>query len=276
MRIVVLSDNRKLDQSLESEHGLCIYIETEHYNCLLDTGASDSFIRNATKLNISLIDVDYVFISHGHIDHIGGLPAFLELNKKAKIVLSRHTINQKFFSTRNGFRQISLNFDFSIYSDRLVFVDTEAVFRDEIRVFSSKTNKYPSSKANENLLKDAGDGMKPDDFNHELVICFGTEDLVVYTGCAHNGLLNILNSISLSHTKKISYVLGGFHLLDSQMENKYENKNDIEQIAYILKNDYSQTTFVTGHCTGDQAFNQLKKQLNDQISFFYTGYSIII
>lgn len=76
MKIIVLSDNRTINSELETEHGLCVYLETEKYKCLLDTGASDIFISNAARLNVDLTDVDYVFISHGHADHTGGLPAF--------------------------------------------------------------------------------------------------------------------------------------------------------------------------------------------------------
>lgn len=43
----VLSDNRSCSNSLETEHGLSIFLETERYRLLLDTGASDIFIHNA-------------------------------------------------------------------------------------------------------------------------------------------------------------------------------------------------------------------------------------
>ena len=83
MKWTILSDNRSSDSRLSTEHGLSILLETERHKILLDTGASDVFIKNAEQLGIDLSDVDYVFISHGHSDHAGGLRYFLEYNRQA-------------------------------------------------------------------------------------------------------------------------------------------------------------------------------------------------
>ena len=64
MRWTVLSDNRSDDSRLSTEHGLSILLDTERHKILLDTGASDVFIRNAEQLGIDLSDVDYVFIGY--------------------------------------------------------------------------------------------------------------------------------------------------------------------------------------------------------------------
>jgi len=73
MQWTVLSDNRSSNPALETEHGLSILLQTERHKILLDTGASDVFIRNAEQLGMDFSDVDYVFISHGHSDHADGV-----------------------------------------------------------------------------------------------------------------------------------------------------------------------------------------------------------
>ena len=101
-RVTILSDNRTKDpERFQTEHGLAALYEAGDYTLLLDTGASDLLIRNARELDIDLGDVDVVFLSHGHSDHIGGLEAFLNHNYVARIIVSPDAINSEFFSQRS-------------------------------------------------------------------------------------------------------------------------------------------------------------------------------
>ena len=102
MKWTVLTDNRSKDPSFKTEHGLSILLETSRSRILLDTGASDVFIDNAKRMGIDLGAVDYVFISHGHNDHAGGLRYFMEVNKKAKVIVSPESVNGMFYSTYQG------------------------------------------------------------------------------------------------------------------------------------------------------------------------------
>lgn len=71
--MAVLSDNRVKEPSYRTENGLYILLKADLYRILLDTGASDVFIRNAERMGVYLRMVDYVFISHGQDDHVGAV-----------------------------------------------------------------------------------------------------------------------------------------------------------------------------------------------------------
>ena len=131
MRWTVLSDNRTNNPAFETEHGLSILLETEEHNILLDTGASDVFIRNAERLGIDLSTVDYVFISHGHSDHAGGLKHFMAINKKAKVIVSPEAISGRFFSKRGLLHSITTAWP-EIPQERLLPIEHSGSIGDDI------------------------------------------------------------------------------------------------------------------------------------------------
>jgi 7,8-dihydropterin-6-yl-methyl-4-(beta-D-ribofuranosyl)aminobenzene 5'-phosphate synthase len=275
MKIVVLADNRKVEDKFKSEHGLSIYVETDDYKYLLDTGASDKFIDNAKELDIDLTKVDYVFISHGHADHIGGLKAFLNINSKAKIILSKYALGQNFYSKRNGLHKISIDLNINDYTNQFILIDEKAQISEEFRVCSTKNIKFKQPAANNTLFKSNENNLVLDDFNHELVACIGTSNILVFVGCGHKGLLNILNSVSNKLNGRIRYVVGGFHLLDNTESSTYESEAEINQMAEVLNKKYKNAEFITGHCTGEKAYMQLKKTLEFRLVHFFTGYKLI-
>lgn len=89
MKIVTLVENICGNDLCGCEHGLSLYVETEHHKLLLDTGASDLFFENAKKLDIDLCQVDTVILSHGHYDHGGGILKFVEINPHATIYMQK-------------------------------------------------------------------------------------------------------------------------------------------------------------------------------------------
>ncbi len=80
MKLTVPVDtNTIIDRYFSGEPEVSYLIETDENKILFDTGYSDMFIRYAEKLNQNLLDIDYLVISHGHIDHTGGLKPFCKL-----------------------------------------------------------------------------------------------------------------------------------------------------------------------------------------------------
>jgi 7,8-dihydropterin-6-yl-methyl-4-(beta-D-ribofuranosyl)aminobenzene 5'-phosphate synthase len=258
MKLTVLSDNRSCDGSLETEHGLSIFLETEKYRILLDTGASDMFIRNAEKMGIDLRTVDYVFISHGHSDHAGGLQYFVGRNRKAKVIVSPDAMSGKFFSKRGNFHSITAEWP-KIDDGRLALVDQTCEIDDGLHIIAHIPQIYPMPQGNSHLFVEDGNDYIPDDFRHELALY--TEGLL-FTGCAHSGLENILAACPWP----VNAVVGGFHLLDN-----HETEDELKNLGQRLKKDYPKTKFYTSHCTGNAVYSIIKDVMGDQIQSFSCG-----
>lgn len=259
MRWTVLSDNRSDDSRLTTEHGLSILLHTDRLMILLDTGASDVFIRNAEQLGIDLSDVGYVFISHGHSDHAGGLRYFLEHNQKAQVIVSPDAMSGKFFSKRGNLHSITAEWP-EIDEDRLVLTGRTCEILEGLHVIAHIPQKHPMPKGNQNLyIQDADGNYIHDDFRHELAMYV---DGLLFTGCAHSGLENILSACPWP----VHSVVGGFHLLDGQ-----ETVDEIKALAQRLKAKYPETQFYTSHCTDDNVFEVMKDVMAEQLHLFNCG-----
>ena len=90
MKIVTLMENTAVDSALHTEPALSMYVEANGKKILFDAGMTDNFAENAQKLGVDLSQVDLVVLSHGHDDHGGGLPKFLEQNQNAPVYINRH------------------------------------------------------------------------------------------------------------------------------------------------------------------------------------------
>ncbi|MBQ9318324.1 MAG: MBL fold metallo-hydrolase [Bacilli bacterium] len=68
MKICVLSSGSK---------GNCTYVETKKHKFLIDIGTSCLYVENALKnINVLPQDIDTIFITHSHVDHVSGLKVF--------------------------------------------------------------------------------------------------------------------------------------------------------------------------------------------------------
>ena len=259
MKWTVLSDNRTCDASLEREHGLSILLETEKHRILLDTGAGDVFIRNAERMGIDLSTVDYVFISHGHSDHAGGLRYFININDKARVIVSPHALSGKYYSQRGNLHSITAQWPENV-QERLILVDNTCEIADGLHIMAHIPQNHPMPEGNRHLfVEHAGGDYVNDDFQHELALY--TEGLL-FTGCAHSGLENILSACP----SPLKTVVGGFHLLDG-----HETEEELSELAKRLIKAFPTTQFYTSHCTGDGVFEILKGVMAEQLHAFCCG-----
>ena len=279
MKIITLIDNNTFNPELETEHGLSVYIETDKHKILFDTGKSEIFIRNAEKLNVNLRDVDTVVISHGHYDHIGGLISFLNLNKTAKVFLNKEIFDYQYYSIRGGIQsQSGWSEELMKYENRFVLIKDELLIEDELIFISNIKKKYQTPKGNQMLFKSKGDEMEQDDFQHELIFCLDTPSgLSVFGGCAHNGITNILHTVNTHFPeKKINLIFGGMHLIDEKLFSETESASELMEIGHEINRLAEDALIFTGHCTCENAKDEIRKVLGSGLQSFSTGHEIEI
>lgn len=272
MKIINLIEDTKGIEGCVYEHGLSFYIETENHKLLLDTGATDAFIENAKVLGIDLTKVDTVIISHGHYDHTGGILAFASLNPNAKIYIQK-SAQGAFYNYRNQ-EEKYIGMDEKISElAQVVFLEGDLKIDEELSVFTGVTGRKLWPKGNEILKKKIGNEFLQDDFCHEqyLVITEG-ELRVLLSGCAHNGILNILDKYEELFGNHPTHVISGFHMMK---KNDYtaEDTKMIEGTAHILSK--MDTYFYSGHCTGEYPLTVLKSIMKEQLIAIHSGETVI-
>ena len=270
MRIVNLVENTLGPCGCEAEHGLSFYIETEHHKLLMDCGKSDMFLRNAERLGIDLTQVDTVVLSHGHYDHTGGVLAFASLNPSARIYLSAAAAGE-YYSMVGGAHYIGIDkriLDLPGYCP----VEGELQIDEELFLFSGVTGNRCPAKGNLHLKELVNGEMLQDRFLHEqyLVIRQGGEDILL-SGCAHRGILNILDRYRELFERDPALVLSGFHTMQADGYSE-EDLMQVREIALALQG--CRAMFYTGHCTGEVPCAVMKEIMGEQLEILYSGMTI--
>ena len=272
MKCRILVDNTSDSEGrLQCEHGLSIIFSVNGQQWLVDTGASGLFARNAKQLGYHLNDIDYLVLTHAHYDHTGGLEVFLQENDHAPVLLSDKITDDSYYSKRNdGKRNIGIRQKlFNQYPGRFIRLSGNRLVTSEVAVISDFESIYPKPKGNRMLYH----GDHPDTFDHELALVVRTgKGNVVFTGCAHNGLLNILHAARrFAPHSPIIAAIGGTHLINPREEQTFETEDEINFIADTLATDSPGIRLITGHCTGQTAQEVFMKKEGMSFKWFCCG-----
>ena len=277
MKIITLMENTAGSNTYGNkpchyEHGLSLYIETEQHKLLVDTGASALFLENAELLGIDLTKVDALILSHGHYDHSGGIMEFTKINSNASIYMQSAAGADYYHISPNDHRYIGI--DKAILAlPQCKKIDGELNLDEELYLFSNITGtKYPI-RGNRVLKKKVGDNYVQDIFDHEQCLVITQKDKrILISGCAHNGIINILDRyVEIFHNYP-DIVISGFHM---QQKDGYseEDITNIQNIASALLG--TGAVFFTGHCTGQVAYDIMKPIMGDRLQPIHSGKQLL-
>ena len=225
VKLSILVDNNTLiDHYYSGEPGVSFYIETGDTRVLFDTGYSDVVLRNAQAMAIDLRQTDAVVLSHGHVDHTGGLEALVKLfahehyerGKRLRPRLVAHPAalapRKLADGTSNGIAvsEALLEASFDVQtSPEPVWLDRRLVFLGQIE--RRTPFEHPAAIG---FRWNGRDGWLPDDLPDDSALAYvAPEGIVVISGCSHAGICNIVQAAQrITGVSRVLDIVGGFHL----------------------------------------------------------------
>ncbi|MBO5951469.1 MAG: MBL fold metallo-hydrolase, partial [Bacteroidaceae bacterium] len=224
----------------------------------------------AAILGLDIADVDIAVISHGHYDHGGGLKTFLQQNSKAPVYIHSKAFEPHYSLKDEGLKYIGL--DTALQDNpRLKFCNKTTNINPGLVIFSDVVTKHQQPLGNRLLFGPGQD--KNDVFADEqnLIITEGSNHILI-AGCAHRGILNILESATKIIGVPPTHVFAGMHLIKSGLDPEEERVSICSLAEQLMA--YKKTMFYTMHCTGTEQFCILKEKMHSQIEYLSSGKNI--
>lgn len=261
MKLTVLTENTACRADLQAVHGLSLLLEMEEARLLLDVGPGEEFCQNARAMGIDLRMVDLCVISHGHDDHGGGLRRFLKENDHAPVYLAEGAFEPHFAGEEDIGLDVSLKAHPQV---RLAGVLEQ--LSDQVTLFSQVPGDTLVPAANSGLL----DAHGPDAFLHEQDLLVSEGDkLYLFGGCAHRGIVNILEQAKLIAGRYPDVVVSGLHLAAGGTGKCMADAAYLDKLSESLLK--TGAVFYSCHCTGAEALRELQARMGERLKAISAG-----
>jgi 7,8-dihydropterin-6-yl-methyl-4-(beta-D-ribofuranosyl)aminobenzene 5'-phosphate synthase len=263
-RVTILYDAFGKSPRMKKDWGYSAFIEHRGKRILFDTGNNpEVFAHNVKAATVDLSRLDFVVVSHRHLDHTAGLTHLLRVNPTVKIYAPREAFGvfgselpSEFYRKQDslpeemryydGHPADTLEFGTTWPEGRFVMVDSTLEVAPGVHLIS--------------LVSDAV-GTKE---LRELSLALETpEGMVVVAGCSHPGIERIIEAAT-GIDPRVHMVFGGFHLPAA-------TDDVIARIATALHDTFRVDRVAPGHCTGEPAFYRFRNRWKGRYTYAGVG-----
>jgi 7,8-dihydropterin-6-yl-methyl-4-(beta-D-ribofuranosyl)aminobenzene 5'-phosphate synthase len=267
LSLTVLVDNSTLtDRYFCGEPGLSFLIETDGKKILFDTGYSDMFLQNAEKMGISLLDLDVVVLSHGHLDHSGGL--FPLIRHMTRSIIEGISVKKPLLVAHPwcfyprpkppvpdigmilSEQELSRFFDVCTTTTPRRLTKNLFFLGEVVRNFEFERIDPGKRKI---ILPDGT--ISEDHILDDSALAFDTsEGLVIITGCSHAGICNIVEQAKAECGENcVIDIIGGLHLLTPSQSRlkktgEYLQLLELKSLHACHCTSLSSKTALAGYC----------------------------
>ena len=255
VKMTLLVDN-ECSSELTGEHGFSAWIEVGDQRILFDTGQGMALEKNALSLGVDLSQATSLVISHGHYDHVGGVPDFLVHNAHAPVYYGRGALDRRYSCPPDqvpraiGIQETVQRALGDLPGARSIELEEPRYLAPSIGISGSIPRLTTFEDTGGPFFLDEA-REHPDKLDDELAIWFETASgLVILTGCCHSGLVNTVNHIrKVSGIDRVHGIIGGLHLLNA-------SERRLEQTFQFIR-EIAPDFLIPCHCTGGHVVERL-------------------
>lgn len=262
-QITILYDAFGEPSAMRKDWGFSAFIEYGGKNILFDTGNNaEIFAHNVGVEGIDLTQLDFAIVSHRHGDHISGLNHLLAVNPRVNVYVPKENFGVFGAALPGTFyrRDVSL-------PESMRYFDGEPPETMHFGTpwpqgkFTWVTKSMEVAPGFHLILLKGSWGVDLDVM--EISLAIDTPDgVVLIVGCSHPTIEKIVEATQQMLHKPIHLVVGGTHLLPA-------SDAEINRIALTLRDTWKIEWIAPDHCTGEPAFNILKKTFGER--YLYAG-----
>lgn len=274
MKITALVvDDAGYDTELWGEFGLSLLVEAERHGAelrlLVDTGlTSKPLLHNMKLLDVDPSKIDYIFLTHCHYDHTGGLGGVTEKTRKGVEIVAHPEIFRRCYVVRQNMRYIGVpersgrstveanGGNWLLSREPFAFMPGVMTTGEVQRVTSYEPLENVHIEVDEEMVQD------PELDDVSLIVNVAGRGLVIISGCSHAGIVNIMKQARrITGVEEIIGVIGGFHL-------RVANE---EQLSKTVDELDAAETVCAGHCTGFEAMKSISDRMGERFTLLQCG-----